>query len=272
MNIYEKSPDTAVLVVSFGTSYSGSLEAAIGAVERAIARTCPGYEVRRAFTSHTIINILRERDGIEIDDVAEALKRAAADGMENLAVQPTHVMDGFEYRKLTEQLEEHRKLFQRITVGTPLLSSDQDFKAVARAITERTGFYDDGRTAMVFMGHGTEAEANCVYERMQNTLSAEGFDNYYIGTVEARPDVEDVAKVLRAKGIYKRVVLSPLMLVAGDHVNNDMAGDGEDSWKSIFGAEGYQVECVLEGLGGLEAIQDIYVAHALAAVEELGER
>lgn len=259
-----------ILVVSFGTSYNSSREITIGAVEKAVADACPLYEVRRAFTSQTVINILKNRDGLEIDNVSRALERAEADGARNLVVQPTYIMKGFEYRDLMEKLNRHKKNFIRLSVGMPLLSGDEDFKAVAKAVADHTRHYDDGKTAVIFMGHGTEAEANQVYGQLQKTLADSGFDNYYIGTVEAGPTVEEVANLLRAKGIYRRVVLNPLMLVAGDHAVNDMAGDKKDSWKNIFLSEGYEVECVLRSLGEMEEVRDIYVNHVLTALKNLG--
>ncbi|MCI8515830.1 MAG: sirohydrochlorin cobaltochelatase [Hungatella sp.] len=266
MEEHQNISDTAILVVSFGTSYNDSRDVTIGAVEEAIARACPQYEVRRAFTAQTIIDILKKRDGLEIDNVTEALDRAAADGIKNLVIQPTHLMDGFEYQDVMAELEEYRDLFDQILVGAPLLTGEEDFKAVAEAITADTRSFDDGETAIVFMGHGTEARSNQVYERMQTTLAEEGFDHYYVGTVEAEPALDDVARALEEKGTYKKVVLKPLMVVAGDHANNDMAGDEEDSWKTVLTQKGYEVECVLEGLGQSEAIRDIYVDHVLEAV------
>ena len=156
-------------------------------------------------------------------------------------------------------------------LGEPLLSCDEDFDKVVKAIVEKTAEYDDGETAICFMGHGTEADSNRVYPRMQETLKAAGYENYFIGTVEAEPALEDVMAALKEKGSYKRVVLEPLMVVAGDHANNDMAGDEEDSWKTILENEGYEVECVLEGLGQIPAVRDIYVEHVQAAMEKLGE-
>lgn len=266
----EPAGDTAILVVSFGTSYNDSRDITIGAVEAAIADANPGYEVRRAFTAQIIIDKLRERDGLEIDNVTQALDRAAADGVKNLVIQPTHLMDGFEYNDLVKEVEEYEDLFESISVGSPLLTSDEDFKGVINAITAATKSYDDGETAIVFMGHGTEAESNEVYETLQEKLAAAGFGNYYIGTVEAEPALEDVVACLKENGSYKKVVLQPLMLVAGDHANNDMAGE-EDSWKTVFENEGYEVTCILKGLGELPAVRDIYVAHAKAALESLAK-
>lgn len=259
----------AVLVVSFGTSYNDSRDITIGAIEKTISEAFPEYEVRRAFTSQIIIDKLKKRDGLEIDNVKEALERAMADGIERLVVQPTHLMNGYEYTDLEEELNEYQDKFSQIALAKPLLSSEEDFRAVAKAIASDMASYEDGETAVCFMGHGTEADSNSVYQRMQEVLIAEGYENFYIGTVEAEPGVEDVLKALNKAGKYKKVVLKPLMVVAGDHANNDMAGDEEDSWKSIFTNAGFEVKCVLEGLGQSEAIQDIYAAHTKAAVESL---
>lgn len=263
--------EQAILVVSFGTSYNESRDATIGAIENAIADAFPDYEVRRAFTSQIIIDKLKERDGLEIDNVGEALDRAVADGVKTLVVQPTHLMDGYEYTDLADELKEYEANFDAVVLADPLLTSDEDFDAVAAAITEHTASYDDGETAICFMGHGTEADSNEVYPKLQETVTAAGFENYFIGTVEAEPTLEDVMTAVTEKGVYKKVVLEPLMVVAGDHANNDMAGEEEDSWKSVFMAEGFEVECLIEGLGENEAIRQIYVDHTKAAIESLAE-
>lgn len=256
----------AILVVSFGTSYNDTREATIGAIERTIADTFSDYKVYRAFTSQVIINKLKERDHLEIDNVAEAVNRAAKDGVRELVVQPTHLMDGYEYHDILAELSENADKFDKITVGAPLLTSDEDFQAVARAITAQTASYDDGKTAICFMGHGTEAASNSVYEKMQKTLTENGFENYYIATVEAAPELTDMMARLKEKGGYEKVVLQPLMVVAGDHANNDMAGGEEDSWKSVLLREGYKVECILKGLGQINAIRDIYAEHLKTAL------
>ena len=265
----ETEADTRLLVVSFGTSYNDSRDITIGAIETDIAEAFPQYEVKRAFTAQIIIDKLKERDGLEIDNVTEALDRAVADGVKKLIVQPTHLMNGLEYGDLAAELDTYKEDFEQIVLGEPLLTSDADYEAVIRAITDATKSYDDGETAIVFMGHGTEAESNQVYATRQEKLGAAGFEHYYIGTVEAEPTLEDVAAALKEAGIYKKVVLQPLMVVAGDHANNDMAGDEEDSWKTVLEAEGYEVECRLEGLGELEGIRDLYVEHVKEAVNEL---
>lgn len=266
-----KADKTAIMVVSFGTSYNDSRDITIGAVENAISAAFPDYEIRRAFTSQIIIDILKERDGLEIDNVEEALDRAVADGVTNLVVQPTHLMNGYEYTDLANALEDYKDQFDQIVLAEPLLTDDADFEAVAKAITEDRAAYDDGETAICFMGHGTEAPSNVVYTKLQEVLTAEGYENYFIGTVEAEPTVEDVLNEVNAAGKYKKVVLAPLMVVAGDHANNDMAGDETDAWKSIFTEAGYDVECIIEGLGQNQDIQNIYVAHTQAAMDSLAK-
>lgn len=266
----EKEADTRLLVVSFGTSYNDSRDITIGAIETSIADAFPQYDVKRAFTAQIIIDKLKERDGLEIDNVTEALDRAVADGVKKLIVQPTHLMNGLEYGDLEAELDTYKEDFDQIVLGEPLLTSDKDYEDVIKAITDATKSCDDGETAIVFMGHGTEAESNQVYSTMQEKLKAAGFENYYIGTVEAEPALEDVSAALKEAGIYKKVVLQPLMVVAGDHANNDMAGDEEDSWKTVLEAEGYEVECRLEGLGELEGIRKIYVEHVKEAAAKLG--
>ena len=260
--------DNELLVISFGTSFNDSRRLTIGAIEGSLAESFPDWSVRRGFTSQIIIDHVLSRDGVAIDNVSEALNRAADNGVKTLVVQPTHLMDGFEYNDLVDELAGFADAFEAIAVGEPLLSSEEDFAAVAEAIVQATAEYDDGETAICFMGHGTEAESNGVYAKMQQVLSEAGYDNYFIGTVEAEPSVEDLLAAVQA-GDYKRVVLRPLMIVAGDHANNDMAGDEEDSWKSVFESAGYEVECVLSGLGELEAIRDLFVQHAQAAMDSL---
>lgn len=264
----EATKDQAILVVSFGTSYNESRDITIGAVEEAIKAAFPDYDVRRAFTSQIIIDILQERDGLEIDNVEQALDRAVADGIKTLIVQPTHLMNGYEYTDLAEALKDYTDSFEQLALAEPLLTSDADFDAVADAIVADTANYADGSTAICFMGHGTEADSNGVYTKLQEVLQTKGQTDYYIGTVEAEPGLEDVLTAVQA-GEYRKVVLQPLMVVAGDHATNDMAGDEEGSWRNAFLEAGYEVECVLRGMGSMEAIQDVYVAHTQAAIDSL---
>ena len=260
--------ESELMVVSFGTSFNDNRRLTIGAIENTIEGAFPDWSVRRGFTSQIIIDHVLRRDGEVIDNVGEALDRAVANGVKTLVIQPTHLMDGFEYNDVVDEVAQYADAFDAVAIGAPLLTSDEDFAAVAEAIVAATTEYDDGNTAIVFMGHGTEAESNSVYAKMQQVLTDAGNEHYYIGTVEAEPTLDDVLALVDA-GEYTRVVLRPLMIVAGDHANNDMAGDDEDSWKTAFEAAGYEVECVIKGLGELEAIQQLFVQHAQAAVDSL---
>lgn len=258
-----------LLVVSFGTSYNDNRRLTIGAIEQAMEDEFgKEYSVRRGFTSQIIIDHVKKRDNVAIDNVKEALERAADNGVKTLVVQPTHLMDGFEYMDLENELGEYADAFEKVALGKPVLTSEQDYQDVMKAITEETAQYDDGETAICFMGHGTEAESNGVYGKMQTILADNGFENYYVGTVEASPALEDVLGMVK-EGSYKRVVLRPLMIVAGDHANNDMAGDEEDSWKSQFEKEGYEVVCEVKGLGEIPAVWQILVRHAQDAIDTL---
>ncbi len=257
-----------LLVLSFGTSYNDSRRLTIGAIENAIEAAVPDYAVRRGFTANIIIDHVNRRDGILIDDIDAALKRAVDNKVNTLVVQPTHLMSGIEYDEIIEKVANYSDAFDKVVFGDPLLTSDDDFERVEKAIVDWTSEYDDGETAICFMGHGTEHEANQVYQKMQDMLTADGYTNYFIGTVEAEPSLENVIAKVK-EGNYKRVILEPLMVVSGDHANNDMAGDDADSWKSAFEAEGYEVECLLRGLGENEDIRKIYVDHAQAAIDSI---
>ena len=256
----------AILVVSFGTSFNDSRHITIGAIESAIREKFPDYDVRRAFTSQIIIDKLKERDGVVIDNVEEALDRLVADKVQEIVVQPTHLMNGYEYDDLAKALESYKDKFKKVALGEPLLSSDDDYYKVIAALASVSERYDDGKTALVFMGHGTEAESNKVYSTLQDKLTAEGKKNYFIGTVEATPTIEDVLKGVKTAGL-KKAVLRPLMVVAGDHANNDMADlEDPESWASQLTAAGIEVECVLEGLGQIVEIDELYAAHAADAI------
>ena len=260
--------ENELLVVSFGTSYNDSRRLTIGAIENAMEKAFPDYSVRRGFTSQIIIDHVKSRDDVTIDNVDEALKRAVDNKVKTLVIQPTHLMNGLEYNDLADEVAQYSDAFDKVAIGQPLLTSDDDFKTVIKAITEATAEYDDGETAICFMGHGTEADSNAVYAKMQDMLASEGYEHYYVGTVEAEPSLEDVIAKVK-EGEYKKVVLEPLMIVAGDHANNDMAGDEDGSWKTEFEKAGYDVTCLVRGLGELEPIQQLFVEHAQAAIDSL---
>ena len=259
-----------LLVISFGTSFNDSRRLTIGAIEDALESAFPDYSVRRAFTSNIIIDHVNSRDGILIDDVDAALNRAVDNGVKTLVVQPTHLMNGLEFQDLEQAVAEFSDAFDKVEIAKPLLSDAEDFKLVEDAIVDWTSEYDDGKTAICFMGHGTEADSNEVYQKMQDMLTGDGYENYFIGTVEATPSLEDILAKVK-EGNYTRVILEPLMVVAGDHANNDMAGDEEGSWKKTFEDAGYEVNCLLRGLGENTAIQQIYVDHTKAALSSINE-
>lgn len=258
--------DKVILVVSFGTSYNNNRDLTIGAIENDIKEHFQDYEIRRAFTSQMIINKLKKRDNLEIDNVKDALERAVNDGVKTLIVQPTHMMDGTEYHyKIKDHLEDYKDKFDTLVLGEPLIKYDEDYEDLIDAITATK--YDDD-TAVCFMGHGTPADSNKIYTTLQDKLESKNYENYYIGTVEAEPTFDDVLAMIK-EGDYKKIVLKPLMVVAGDHAQNDMAGDEEDSWKSMFEANGYEVECVIEGLAQSKDIRNMYIKHLEQLIEDI---
>ena len=282
--------DNEILVVSFGTSFNNSRAADIKGIEDAIQAAYPDWSVRRAFTAQIIINHVQARDGEKIDNMDQALERAVANGVKTLVVQPTHLMHGAEYDEMMEMVDSYRDKFESVAIAEPLLGEvgsdatviNADKEAVAKAITAeavKTAGFDsldaaaeDG-TAFVFMGHGTSHTAKVSYSQMQAQMNALGYKNVFIGTVEGEPEetaCENVIEAVKAAG-YTKVVLRPLMVVAGDHANNDMAGDDEESWKSQFEASGEfdSVDCQIAGLGEVADIQQLYVAHTKAAVDSL---
>ena len=265
-----KAPKPVILVVSFGTSYNDSRHITIGAIEDAIRETYPDYDVRRAFTAQIIIDKLAERDGIVIDNFEQAMDKLVEEGVQKVVVQPTHLMAGYEYTDVLNSLQQnYADKFDAIVLGDPLLTSDEDYSEVVEAICDATAEYDDGQTAICFMGHGTEADSNEDYTHLQQVLTDAGHTSYFVGTVEATPTFDDVVEAAQAAG-FTRAVLRPLMVVAGDHANNDMADtEDPDSFASKFIAAGFEVECVVEGLGQLVAIDDIYVRHVADAIAQL---
>ena len=281
--------ENEILVVSFGTSFNDSRVADIKGIEDAIQEANPDWSVRRAFTAQIIINHIQARDGECIDNMDQALERAVANGVKNLVIQPTHLMHGAEYDELMEAVAAYEDQFETVKVAEPLLGEvgadatviNDDKKAVAEAITAeavKDAGYDsldaakeDG-VAFVFMGHGTSHTAKVSYSQMQTQMGELGYDNVFIGTVEGEPEETSCEAVIEAvkKAGYTKVVLRPLMVVAGDHANNDMAGPDEDSWLSIFQASGKfdSVDAQITGLGSIDAIQQIYVSHTKAVIKE----
>ena len=280
--------ENEILAVSFGTSFNDSRVADIKGIEDALQEANPDWSVRRAFTAQIIINHVQARDGEKIDNVDQALERAVDNGVKNLVVQPTHLMRGAEYDELVEAVENYKDKFETVKIAEPLLGEvgadadavNSDKEAVAKALTAeavKDAGYDsldaakeDG-TAFVFMGHGTSHTAKVSYSQMQTQMKDLGYDNVFIGTVEGEPEETSCESVIDAveKAGYKKVVLRPLMVVAGDHANNDMAGDDDDSWLSMFKASGKfdSVDTQITGLGEIKDIQQIYVNHTAEAMK-----
>ena len=282
--------ENELLVVSFGTSFNASRAADIKGIEDALQAAYPDWSVRRAFTAQIIINHVQARDGEKIDNMQQAMDRAVANGVKNLVVQPTHLMHGAEYDEMMEMIDSYRDKFESVAVAEPLLGEvgadatviNSDKEAVAKAITA-AAVKDAGfdsldaaaaeKPAFVFMGHGTSHTAKISYSQMQTTMQTLGYDNVFIGTVEGEPEetaCENVIEAVKAAG-YTKVVLRPLMVVAGDHANNDMAGADDDSWLSEFKASGAfeEVDTQISGLGEISDIQQLYIAHTKAAIESL---
>ena len=279
-----------LLVVSFGTSFNDSRVADIKSVEDALQEANPDWSVRRAFTAQIIINHIQARDGEKIDNMTQALDRAVANGVKNLVVQPTHLMHGAEYDEMCATIDEYRDRFESVSIAEPLLGEvgsdatviNADKEVVAKAITaaavEASGFDSleaakEAGAAFVFMGHGTSHTAKVSYSQMQTTMQTLGYDNVFIGTVEGEPEdtaCDAVIEKVKEAG-YTKVILRPLMVVAGDHANNDMAGADDDSWLSQFQASGdfASVECQIAGLGEIEDIQQRYIEHTKAAIDSL---
>ncbi len=282
--------ENEILIVSFGTSFNGSRASDIGGVEKAVQAANPDWSVRRAFTAQIIINHIQSRDSEKIDNMDQALERAVKNGVKNLVVQPTHLMHGAEYDELCESVKSYADKFEKVVVAEPLLGEvgadaktvNSDKETVAKAITAQAvkaaGFasLEDAKadgTAFVFMGHGTSHKAAVSYSQMASQMADLGYSNVFIGTVEGEPEetaCENVISAIKSAG-FKKVVLRPLMVVAGDHANNDMAGDDDDSWKKQFEASGAfeKIDCQIAGLGGIPEIQEIYVSHTADVLKNL---
>ena len=280
--------ENELLVVSFGTSYNDSRVKDIKSIEDALQEAYPDWSVRRAFTAQIIINHIQARDGEKIDNMTQALERAVANGVKNLVVQPTHLMHGAEYDEMCAAIDEYRNQFESVSIAEPLLGEvgsdatviNADKEAVAKAITaaavEASGFDSleaakEAGAAFVLLGHGTAHVARVSYSQMSTQMQQLGYENVFIGTVEGEPEetaCESVIEEVRAAG-YTTVILRPLMVVAGDHANNDMAGSDDDSWKPMFEDAGFTVDCQIAGLGGIAEIQALYIAHTQAAIDSL---
>lgn len=249
----------AILVVSFGTSFNDTREKTIDVIEKKLADAFADRAFYRAWTSKMIMKKVLQRDGVKINNVTEAMEQMLADGISDVIVQPTHVMNGLENNLMKKEILRFTKEFDQITFGGPLLDKEEDKLEVIDALRKEFQLKDD--EALVLMGHGSEHYANSIYAELDYTFKDMGYDNMHIGTVEAYPTVDSVLRLVK-KQEPKKVYMAPFMIVAGDHANNDLAGEEEDSWKRLFENKGHEVECVLKGLGEYEAVQEIFVKHA----------
>ena len=277
-----------LLVVSFGTSYNDSRVADIKSIEDALQAANPDWSVRRAFTAQIIINHIQARDGEKIDNMEQALERAVSNGVKQLVVQPTHLMHGAEYDEMRAAIDKVRDKFESVEIAEPMLGEvgndatviNADKEAVAKAVVaaaleesgyESTAAAKEAGVAYVLMGHGTAHVAKVTYSQMATQMDKLGYENVFIGTVEGEPENTSCEAVIAAvkEAGYTTVVLRPLMVVAGDHANNDMAGADEDSWKTMFEAAGLTVNCQISGLGRIADVQALYVAHTKAAIDAI---
>lgn len=248
----------AIVVVSFGTSHEDTRKKTIEVIERGIAENFGDYEVFRAFTSKIIIKKLRENENLIIPTVKEVMEQLVEGGYTDVIIQPTHIINGIENENMLEDISPYAKRFSSIRIGKPLLSETRDYKQLVSCIAEENHVGED--EAILLMGHGTSHHTNAVYPAVDYTFKAEGYSNIYMATVEGYPTLED-AMGLMEKCNYKKVLLIPFMIVAGDHAKNDMAGDEEDSWKSVLEKAGYEVDCKMQGLGELKVVQDMFIQH-----------
>ncbi|WP_310603323.1 sirohydrochlorin cobaltochelatase [Anaerosporobacter sp.] len=253
----------AILVVSFGTSYEDTRKKTIEAIEQRIAGAYEDYQVFRAFTSKVIIKKLREQENLYVPTIKEAIEQLLDEEYTDVIIQPTHVINGIENESMLEDLSDYVKQFNSVRIGKPLLSDTGDYKQLVNCIIEENHVGDD--KAILLMGHGTSHHANAVYPAIDYTFRAEGYSRIFMATVEGYPTLEDAMGLMKMSGC-KSVLLLPFMIVAGEHAKNDMAGEEEDSWKSILEEAGYEVECKLQGLGELEVVQDMFVRHVEEAI------
>lgn len=254
-----------ILVVSFGTTHPDTRKLTIEAIERRMGETFPDYSVYRAFTSGMIIKKVKEQEGLSVMTVRQALGTMERDGIRDVIIQPTHVINGVENDKMKEDAIACREWFSSLRVGDALLTTREDNRAVIRAVAEEYGDLKE-KEALVLMGHGTTHYSNAIYAALDYEMKDMGYHNMFLGTVEAYPSLASIFRMLK-EGEYIRVCLAPFMIVAGDHAKNDLSGESEDSWYRRFLREGYEVRCVLKGLGEIRGIQELLAEHAKQAKE-----
>lgn len=261
-------PKKAILICSFGTTYHETRERTIEAIEKMAAERFPEWEVRRAFTSRMVIRKLKERDGINVDYISEAMQKLIMDGFTDVVVQPTHIMNGMEYDDVVKTVYSYSMYIDRLVIGKPLLTSERDYELACEAISKTLGQYAGNGQAVVLMGHGSEHYANATYSQLQLKLWLSGNIDVYVTTTEGFPTYNDTVYLMSDRG-YSKVTLFPFMIVAGDHATNDMAGDDEDSLKTLMLEQGYDVECIVRGMGEFPEFRELFMYHIQSAMDKL---
>ena len=236
----------AILVTSFGTSHRDTREKCLDSIQREVEEKYGSENVERAYTSGIIRRIIEKKEEVHIFDQKEGLKVLKDKGFEEIITMSLHILDGIEYSKLDDKFGK---------ISKPLLADDEDFEK----IVENKEFNDlEGNDAIVFMGHGTESEADYAYQKLQEEYLKAGKNNIFIATVDGKVTIKDVIEKMKGKG-FRNILLKPLMIVAGDHAKNDMSSDNEDSWKTMLKNEGYEVTSVLKGMGEYEFIRKMFM-------------
>ncbi|WP_147634115.1 sirohydrochlorin cobaltochelatase [Treponema pectinovorum] len=255
-----------IIVASYGTSYNPSRTITIGGIESAFAERFPDYTIQRVFTSDMISESLERSEGIKTLNIQEALEQAVYDGIKEVVIQPTFVLNGKELRDFFKIAKSYEKKFKKMTFSSPLINDEGDMKKVADIFVQRTKEFDDGKTAICIMGHGNSSKSNKMYKQMEDFLQDSGKSAYFVGTVHDEQSTQRIISILKKNEKYTNVVLIPMMITAGEHIIGDMAGDGDDSWKSIFSKAGYGVTCIFEGMGQYYEIQQMFIEHAKDAI------
>ena len=256
----------AILVVSYGSSYKQERENAIGGIESAIANAFPNHRVYRAFTSVSIIESIEKKEGIRVDTVSQALERVITDGITELTIIQTHLIQEMRHEKLLEMVERYKTSYEKICVVEPILSCSENIEVFADGVQSLGCLYEDEDTAICCVGHGIDTETNAIYQRIQKVLQHKGHANYYVGTLSVRPTLSDLLEQIKSKEKYHRVVILPLMLVSGYHVRKDLMGPNGESWKNVFKRAGFQVECIAKGLGEEAIIQNVYAEYLKSVI------
>ncbi len=261
-----ETPKKEIIVASYGTSYNKTRTITIGGIESAFYETFFDYKIERVFTAEMFISKLKKRDGIKILNIEDALEKALREGIEEVVIQPTFVLPGNELNKFIERAKKYEKKFKKLIISTPLINCEDDMKQVADIFIERAEEFDNKHTAICIMGHGNDSDSNKMYKEMESYLHSVGKTNFFVGTVHEDSSTDQIIKTLKRQGGYKNVVLIPMMITAGEHIIHDMAGDGDESWKTIFNKAGYNVICVFEGMGQWYSIQKMFVYKAIDAI------